>query len=53
MKKILCATLVLALLCCLLPVQAFAATSGYYTYYVVDGEARIGKCDPSVSGIVH
>ena len=50
MKKILCATLVLALLCCLLPAPALAVTSGPLTYFIQDGAARIEKCDPSVSG---
>lgn len=50
MKKALSVILLLALLSGLLVVPAHAATSGYLTYYVVDGEARIAKCDPSVSG---
>ena len=34
----------------LLPTQAEAATSGYYTYTVSNGEATIMACDTSVSG---
>ena len=50
MKKALSVILLLALLSGLLVVPAHAATSGYFTYFIQDGTARIEKCDPSASG---
>jgi len=53
MKRIHIFTLLAALtllLCCILPTRAEAATEGYYTYTVSNGEATITKCDTSVSG---
>lgn len=42
----------LALTLCLFlhPVQANAATEGYYTYSVANGEATITDCDTAISG---
>lgn len=38
------------LLCCILPTRAEAATEGYYTYEVSNGEATITYCDKTISG---
>ena len=47
----LLAVLTIALVCIfVLPQQAQAATEGYYTYEVTDGEATITDCDISISG---
>jgi len=53
MKKTITWLLVLALLfsCCpVIPLQAAAATEGYYTYTVSNGEATITDCDDTISG---
>ena len=44
-------TLLIILLCAmLLPTETKAATEGYYTYEVTDGEATITDCDTAISG---
>ena len=57
MKKFLSLFLSLAMVFAILPtglfsVKAKAATSGYYTYTVTDGEATIEDVDTSISGAV-
>ena len=43
-------TLALSLCLFLHPVQANAATEGYYTYEITDGTATITDCDTAISG---
>lgn len=55
MKRTLFITLLILLLCYILPtgligLTANAETSGYYTYTVSNGEATITDCDDSISG---
>jgi len=52
MKRLFSVVLALLLTVQLLPLQASAATEGYYTYTVTDGEAEITQCDASISGDV-
>ena len=49
-KILLPVTLCLVLAVLFLPTTAHAATSGYYTYEVEDGEATITDCSTSISG---
>lgn len=48
----LLAVLTLLLLCYFLPTKAEAATEGYYTYTVSNGEATITDCNTSISGAI-
>ncbi len=55
MKKFLSIALTVALMLTVLPFGLFAvptsaATSGYYTYSVINGKASITDCDTSISG---
>lgn len=55
LKKFLSIILSVLLIICIAPfgnVTTDAATSGYYTYYVTNGEAAIYSCDDSISGDV-
>lgn len=52
MNRLLSVVLALLLTVQLLPVQAGAATEGYYTYSVSQEEAVITKCNTSISGNV-
>ena len=50
-KKVIAVLLFVCLLVnCIPPVQTNAATSGYYTYSVSNGEATITDCSTSISG---
>ena len=50
LSLLLIAAIVVAVCVFALPTQADAATSGYYTYKVTNGEATITDCDESISG---
>ena len=50
MKKFLAITLIIGLLIVSYPFTAFADTSGYYTYYISDGQAILYECDKTISG---
>ena len=52
LSLLLIAAIVVAVCVFALPTQADAATSGYYTYEVSEGKAKITSCDESISGDV-